>query len=547
MKHVILLPLLFLSLALHALTISSGNTYYTYNNQLLDEDIIVEGGGSLVISGNLYFDVNSSTGGSCKIHIEDGGSVYSSSGSISGGGLSLVWTGFILDPTDASNPNTNFALKLNNFTVMGAKKGIHIGVLAPDEFNQKILISNSEFIDNHSWHMQIGTYAVNNRDNSPNSVVFAYCTFGDVFTSGANYNSPIHVNGLNNLVFDHCTFDYNDSYSDVGIHFSQCRDVQINNNDFQKTGHVGLAIHGMSLDYACHNVEIMNNTFSPADELGIYYAIAVGCTIMMGQVEGLTVHGNSFNSPATYNHYTALCIGNDDKNGMSNNMTVSDNDFNDFEIGIESSEVMGNSEVSDNSFNGYENAILITGDNLATEVTCNRFYGPGKDIVLDIDGMLYNGFGSYSGTDFHNKHYTSFPIHIENNNYSFAYNYNQSASNAYPAVNLSGNVFGLSVIAIKSCLGPPDHKRDETTMVETTTALTIYPNPATDNLIISDLSAGGMIKLQNSLGQTVFEIPITGMEDQLSMDISMLETGIYFISVTDQYGAPLASESILKQ
>jgi hypothetical protein len=66
--------------------------------------------------------------------------------------------------------------------------------------------------------------------------------------------------------------------------------------------------------------------------------------------------------------------------------------------------------------------------------------------------------------------------------------------------------------------------------------VTIYPNPATDNLSITayPLYRNESIEIFSSAGETVFKSEIRNPKSEI--DISFLINGIYFIKVTSMEG-----------
>jgi N-acetylneuraminic acid mutarotase len=68
-------------------------------------------------------------------------------------------------------------------------------------------------------------------------------------------------------------------------------------------------------------------------------------------------------------------------------------------------------------------------------------------------------------------------------------------------------------------------------------SLLFFPNPATSELTIEN----GELKIKeieiySSLGENVFKSQISGLKSQISIDVSQLLPGIYFITVTDEEG-----------
>lgn len=62
----------------------------------------------------------------------------------------------------------------------------------------------------------------------------------------------------------------------------------------------------------------------------------------------------------------------------------------------------------------------------------------------------------------------------------------------------------------------------------------IYPNPVTSTLVISNLATNTLVKIVNSLGQTVLQQRTTAQS--FTLDVSELTKGIYFIQVNGENG-----------
>jgi uncharacterized delta-60 repeat protein len=63
-----------------------------------------------------------------------------------------------------------------------------------------------------------------------------------------------------------------------------------------------------------------------------------------------------------------------------------------------------------------------------------------------------------------------------------------------------------------------------------------YPNPVTDKLMVetSSVKTGGNLCIYNIAGEVILNVPVTG--SKMSVDVSKLETGIYFVRVTGAGG-----------
>jgi hypothetical protein len=66
--------------------------------------------------------------------------------------------------------------------------------------------------------------------------------------------------------------------------------------------------------------------------------------------------------------------------------------------------------------------------------------------------------------------------------------------------------------------------------------LLIYPNPASQSIVISRQSLVNTIEVTNLLGQVCIIPPWKGGNGDLSIYISALSNGIYFIKATDEKG-----------
>jgi len=80
-------------------------------------------------------------------------------------------------------------------------------------------------------------------------------------------------------------------------------------------------------------------------------------------------------------------------------------------------------------------------------------------------------------------------------------------------------------------------------------SIKIYPNPASSHIYIDNSNFQQIdnysIKLTNSLGQTVFIQQAS--EKILSIDLSSLQSGIYFLQFTDKQGNTIETRKIIKQ
>jgi hypothetical protein len=81
--------------------------------------------------------------------------------------------------------------------------------------------------------------------------------------------------------------------------------------------------------------------------------------------------------------------------------------------------------------------------------------------------------------------------------------------------------------------------------VSTAAQIAVYPNPATAEITITSNQALKNITLTNTLGAIVAQRAVSG-SDKLTVDISQLPTGIYFLKATDKQGNHYI-EKIMKQ
>lgn len=74
-----------------------------------------------------------------------------------------------------------------------------------------------------------------------------------------------------------------------------------------------------------------------------------------------------------------------------------------------------------------------------------------------------------------------------------------------------------------------------------TSLYTIFPNPASDKIFVSGLTAGSII-LYNSIGSIVFESAVSNI-----LDISFLTSGIYFVHMLDRNRTVVNKAKIIKE
>jgi len=74
--------------------------------------------------------------------------------------------------------------------------------------------------------------------------------------------------------------------------------------------------------------------------------------------------------------------------------------------------------------------------------------------------------------------------------------------------------------------------------------ISVYPNPAQENIIIETETPIKSIRIFNNLGQE-FNLPASFYEDRIQIDIRSLPTGIYYISLAHVSG--IFKSIIIKQ
>jgi len=527
-----LLFLLLLAVANNSYATIFITTTETWGTQNVAEDIVVEAGGTLIITGILSFGNPMAPLDEYKIIIEDGGYVYSANGvlqPITG----YKWYGIVVNGTHMNTPNLAPALELDNFAILRSQRGIVMNVQGSPFYNQKVMVKNTLFANNRETHVvvDIGSGSYFNRDNSPNPVSFQYCDF--LYTSETtSFKSPLWIKRIRGLEFFRCTFDNTGGFGNVGIHWSGCKDVLVEECIFSSVGEVGIVMHAESRD-----IDIINNYFDPSDMPSKYFGIAVGCIINTGEAVNMNIEDNLFMSPDPNNNYVGVCNGNDDYPGETAFLTIDDNRFQNFETGITSLETTGASFIEENIFDEYVYAIDITGDNSSTWVRCNSFRQGIAAIVIGSNGTLFNGLNSGSGTDANNK-FEGSQVDIANLNPMFTYNYQHSNENTHPANDFSGPYSIINASTIHLCEPEIDeHKMGFTENEDATIATTepeLYPNPTANHIFLAGLPSQPInISIINALGQVELSLVSSGNAAAEQIDMSGLKPGIYFIKAVD--------------
>ncbi|MEP0265372.1 T9SS type A sorting domain-containing protein [Dokdonia sp.] len=120
--------------------------------------------------------------------------------------------------------------------------------------------------------------------------------------------------------------------------------------------------------------------------------------------------------------------------------------------------------------------------------------------------------------------------------YMTGYN-NGNATGEFRSVNTeTGETTFISNIGISGSQLPWASIRNTTLSVDDTTVipLSIFPNPAKDQITIRTTNPSTSIKVVNMVGQVVIEN--NAIENQQSVDISKLSNGIYFLQATNISG-----------
>ncbi len=122
-----------------------------------------------------------------------------------------------------------------------------------------------------------------------------------------------------------------------------------------------------------------------------------------------------------------------------------------------------------------------------------------------------------------------FPV-IANNSRVYIYNAAKGAGNFIPSV--SAKSYPYFNISLKSFIGIQEDQVN---------AIQVYPNPATNRLIIQS-SAKGMFELVNGVGQVVLK---GNVDDNIEVDVSALKAGIYLVKVSQLNGSTTMKKIII--
>lgn len=75
----------------------------------------------------------------------------------------------------------------------------------------------------------------------------------------------------------------------------------------------------------------------------------------------------------------------------------------------------------------------------------------------------------------------------------------------------------------------------------------IYPNPASEYLLVSNVNMKGNIVIVNSIGSIIFEQNIIDNSTVIRIDISNFSSGIYIVRFTDNFNKNISSKKLLKK
>jgi len=93
----------------------------------------------------------------------------------------------------------------------------------------------------------------------------------------------------------------------------------------------------------------------------------------------------------------------------------------------------------------------------------------------------------------------------------------------YEITDSSGCVFADELfIAVENCVGVTDHIASETKL---------FPNPADDYIVLQGIDNASTVEIMSLNGSVVREISLQGATDQLQLDISNLNEGMYVVLI----------------
>lgn len=78
----------------------------------------------------------------------------------------------------------------------------------------------------------------------------------------------------------------------------------------------------------------------------------------------------------------------------------------------------------------------------------------------------------------------------------------------------------------------------------------VSPNPFSDKLNVKfekghSIENGG-VYLYNSIGENLIEVPFTGFEENLEIDLPILSSGTYFVVIKNEYGEILGTQKVIR-
>ncbi|RQO31954.1 hypothetical protein DBR32_03885 [Taibaiella sp. KBW10] len=78
-------------------------------------------------------------------------------------------------------------------------------------------------------------------------------------------------------------------------------------------------------------------------------------------------------------------------------------------------------------------------------------------------------------------------------------------------------------------------------------SVSVYPNPASDELVVAGLAESAVINIINTLGQELYTRTVTPNEPQVRMNISALSNGVYYIVVIHKNKKVITRQMFIKQ
>ena len=370
-------------------------------------------------------------------------------------------------------------------------------------------------------------------------------------------SSSIVYSGKSNIVIDGKKFT--SGTAGVAITLSNCTDVVISNCEFSLTG----SIIGVKLNN-CSNVEITACYFENFQS-GVY---ALNCT------GGLNIHCNSFvnvagTKPRGQMVQFNTCTG----AGNRVNYNTLDHTF-----GTGSPEDLLNMYASSGTTSDPIQIIgnqlrgggpstsgggIMLGDNGSHDIRCE------ENILVDVGQYGISAPSGSNITIINNKVYgakepwtnvgifvglqseitagfacTGSSIQVKNNQVNFT-NKNGVSNGWYncsccTVSNQSGNNFKSSItssiIPTNIILNTTYCGTIATSLVENKSidGFTVYPNPVSHQLIVSNAEKIDSVLLFNSIGQTMALSEFSVENTQLQIDVSRYPSGIYFIQINNQ-------------